>query len=126
MEARYGKAYSPREVGPWKSQVRRGRESRKAQGTPRRGSGNSSRSSLSFARFSATADLTLPRANLSRRVGLPESSFHWSLIRVVSPSSYRVNLLSKLGDDLGRVFTATVLFGSNSMTRKTCSSVLRT
>jgi hypothetical protein len=54
---------------------------------------------LSFARFSATADLTLPRANLSRTAGLPVSSFHWSLIRVVSPSSYRVNLLSNRGDD---------------------------
>ena len=54
---------------------------------------------MSFARFSATADLSLPRANLSRTAGLPVSSFHWSLIRVVSPSSYRVNLLSNRGDD---------------------------
>src|SRR5215203_7345721 len=49
MEARYGNACSPREVGPWKSQVRRGRESRKAQGTPRRGSGDSSRRQTSYS-----------------------------------------------------------------------------
>src|SRR5215217_8267905 len=42
MEARYGKARFPREVGWWESQICRGRESRKAQGASGRRSGGSS------------------------------------------------------------------------------------
>src|SRR5215211_2666214 len=49
MEARYGKARSPGEAGWWKSQVRRGRESRKAKGAPGTGARGSSRRQTSYS-----------------------------------------------------------------------------
>src|SRR5215204_2503115 len=49
MEAQYGKTRYLREVGWWKNQICRGRESRKAQGAPGRGSGGSSRRQASYS-----------------------------------------------------------------------------
>src|SRR5215207_10531991 len=59
MEARYEKARYPREVDWWESQICRGRESRKAQGAPRRGSSGSSRWQTSYCltRFSPARSL---------------------------------------------------------------------